>query len=118
MVWLFVDPHPLHALHPTRPRTSPCSGSDVAVVAKEAAMRPLRRLMSKLELDGPVDPNIKVEVSMRMKGGALERKNSPCWQAAGTPGGSGEQHRPHKAGRNLAFHHRRHIPHCPRHMRA
>ncbi|KAG2428803.1 hypothetical protein HXX76_011503 [Chlamydomonas incerta] len=43
-------------------RTEGYSGSDVAVVAKEAAMRPLRRLMSKLELDGPVDPNVKVEL--------------------------------------------------------
>ncbi|GIL78028.1 hypothetical protein Vretimale_7368 [Volvox reticuliferus] len=43
-------------------RTEGYSGSDVAVVAKEAAMRPLRRLMSKLELDGPVDTTQKVEL--------------------------------------------------------
>ncbi|KXZ47532.1 VPS4 protein [Gonium pectorale] len=43
-------------------RTEGYSGSDVAVVAKEAAMRPLRRLMSKLELDGPVDPHAKLEL--------------------------------------------------------
>ncbi|KAG2495460.1 hypothetical protein HYH03_006405 [Edaphochlamys debaryana] len=43
-------------------RTEGYSGSDVAVVAKEAAMRPLRRLMAQLELDGPVDPNLKVEL--------------------------------------------------------
>ncbi|EFJ42697.1 katanin p60 catalytic subunit [Volvox carteri f. nagariensis] len=43
-------------------KTEGYSGSDVAVVAKEAAMRPLRRLMSKLELDGPVDPNMRLEL--------------------------------------------------------
>ncbi len=42
---------------------APCSGSDVAVVAKEAAMRPLRRLMSKLELDAPPEAQpAKLEV--------------------------------------------------------
>ncbi|GFR44570.1 hypothetical protein Agub_g5843 [Astrephomene gubernaculifera] len=43
-------------------RTEGYSGSDVAVVAKEAAMRPLRRLMSRLELDGPPDPAARIEL--------------------------------------------------------
>ena len=34
-------------------RTEGYSGSDLVLVAKEAAMRPLRRLLSTLELDGP-----------------------------------------------------------------